>query len=425
MRRILTIILFLVASSAWAHTYWGEQDFYSSNCNVLVVNGTANQNPVTVWQVGVLSNYWAGYFLPISGTNGLVTTGLLTSTSNTLAAATLSITNGLLIASDTNSLASKQLVTDTSNTLAGVTFAITNGLPTTEITNGLETISAANVLTNGLVDASVTNGLALPSVTNGLVGASVTNGLATPGITNGFVTGSITNGLLIPSDTNGYVTATVTNGLPNTTGTYASMNVGTATTAGNALHLGGVLASDYPTNNGAATFANVTVTNLTASHYVSTDAREVLTNWTLATPAWFNPGNPTGTTSNSYRAMGLGTTVHITPLFTGNVLFEFHFQMFQVNNTGTQAGQFILEYGSGTAPTNNQYGAVAGTTIGVTTTVQSSVAVGSQIHDYGQSIIVKGLMPGTAYWFDVAMERTSGTATASVQGVTCVLMEVP
>jgi len=231
-----------------------------------------------------------------------------------------------------------------------------------------------------------------------------------------------------------YVTATVTNGLPITSGTYANMGVGTATfsafannanTATNALQLGGSAASSYPVNGGAASFNNITNTALTASQYVSTGTGKQLTSWTLATPAWFHPGDPTGTTSNSYRAMGLGTTVHITPLFTGKVLFEFHFQTFQVNNTGTQAGQFILEYGSGTAPTNNQYGAVAGTTIGVITTIQSSVAVGSQIHDYGQSIIVTGLTPGTAYWFDVAMERTSGTATASVQGVTCVLMEVP
>lgn len=174
-----------------------------------------------------------------------------------------------------------------------------------------------------------------------------------------------------------YLTATHSFGCNTTAGT------GTVTTAGTGLSLSG----------GGSTL-NLALTNATLQA---------------------SPGNPTATTSTTGVMMGLGTSCHITPIYSTRVKLEFFGNMTNSSNGNTSST--LAKFGTGTAPANGV--AVTGTTVG--TTIAGTPGVSGANYPFATGGIITGLTPGTAYWFDLDSFASAGTNTQS--NISCNVME--
>lgn len=132
-----------------------------------------------------------------------------------------------------------------------------------------------------------------------------------------------------------------------------------------------------------------------------------LTNATLQA----SPSNPASTTSTTAVMAGLGTTCHITPVYSGRLRFEFQANAF--NSTSGDITFAQARFGTGTAPTNGA--AAAGTTVGSEIGFTSSS--GSFQGELKVGGIVTGLTVGTAVWIDIGYHANTGTA--NLTGVSC------
>jgi hypothetical protein len=126
------------------------------------------------------------------------------------------------------------------------------------------------------------------------------------------------------------------------------------------------------------------------------------------------PSNPTGTSSATQVMMGIGGNVSFTPTFTGKVKITFECDI-EVSSGGSDLGT-RLRYGTGTAPANAA--ALTGTTIGRASLV--SPPNGGDPMAHCLTAIVSGLTLSTAYWFDVSLGTTGGTA--AMKNI-CVIVE--
>lgn len=128
------------------------------------------------------------------------------------------------------------------------------------------------------------------------------------------------------------------------------------------------------------------------------------------------PTNPTGTASTSAFVM-MGLACSFTPHSTGNVLFQV--QGIILNSVGGDGMNARLYEGSGTAPLNGaaQTGTQISTVASFTSPTGSTSAPATLIG------LATGLAVGTTYWFDVAVEATTG-GTASFQNVTMIAHEL-
>lgn len=122
------------------------------------------------------------------------------------------------------------------------------------------------------------------------------------------------------------------------------------------------------------------------------------------------PSDPTGTASTTGAMMGLGTTCKLTPTYSGRVYFEIYGVG---SNTGANNFRVNARIGTGTAPANAA--APSGTQVG--STLISSVPGSGQQIPYKIGGIIATLTPGTAYWFDVDLFTSTGTA--SILETTC------
>jgi hypothetical protein len=144
----------------------------------------------------------------------------------------------------------------------------------------------------------------------------------------------------------------------------------------------------------------------------STNAIQLsLTNATLQTGSLA----PTGTTSTSGVMMGLGSTCHITPVYSSRI--QVSFQIDISNSVASSANTVSLRFGTGTAPTNGA--AVTGTQVG--SALNGQIQSAAVILPATLTAIITGLTPGTAYWLDLGLVTTSGTST--LQNVSCNAME--
>ena len=130
-------------------------------------------------------------------------------------------------------------------------------------------------------------------------------------------------------------------------------------------------------------------------------------------------GNPAGTISSASRMTGVGSTCTITPNFNTRVVITIGGNV--QNTTAGDGAQLNLYYGSGTAPANGA------ATTGTLTTASAALGVsaGNSLavpFNLG-SVVVTGLTPGTAYWFDLALAVITG-GTASATGVWCSAFEL-
>lgn len=136
-----------------------------------------------------------------------------------------------------------------------------------------------------------------------------------------------------------------------------------------------------------------------------------LTNATLQT----NLSDPTGTTSSGgvFKMMGLGGVATLTPVYSTRIKLEF---VGFLSNTGTGATAAHVVFGTGAAPANAA--AATGTIVG--NSVQSAGTAAAQ-YPFNASVIITGLTPSTAYWFDLGLSVASGTGT--VKNLSCNAME--
>ena len=130
-------------------------------------------------------------------------------------------------------------------------------------------------------------------------------------------------------------------------------------------------------------------------------------------------GNPAGTISSASRMTGIGSTCTITPLFGSRAVITIGGNV--QNTTAGDGAQLNLYYGSGPAPANGA------ATTGTLTTASAALGVsaGNSLavpFNLG-SVVVTGLTPGTAYWFDLALAVITG-GTASATGVWCSAFEL-
>lgn len=127
-----------------------------------------------------------------------------------------------------------------------------------------------------------------------------------------------------------------------------------------------------------------------------------------------NLTNPTPTTAAGVM-MGLGSTCHLTPVYSGRIKVEF---IGDVNNTVLgQTSNMKLYFGTGSPPAN------AAATVGtqIANLLQQDQAVANDASAFIHGGIVTGLTPGTAYWFDLNLGASGGTSR--VQNVSCNAME--
>lgn len=136
----------------------------------------------------------------------------------------------------------------------------------------------------------------------------------------------------------------------------------------------------------------------------------------VAAPVFATPADPTGTASSTGVMMGLAQS--ITPRGTGRVLAIVTGSMANDNAvfSGAVAG---IRYGTGAAPANGA--ALTGTLVGGSPAVDSTVSM--QRDAFAAHAVVTGLVPGTPYWFDLAIARVTG-GTASASRLTFTLIEL-
>jgi hypothetical protein len=130
--------------------------------------------------------------------------------------------------------------------------------------------------------------------------------------------------------------------------------------------------------------------------------------WSAA-PASFTPANPATTASLTLVMMGLGSTVTYTPKASGVVLVMATAVVF----TATAAVSMTCggRYGTGAAPANGA--AVTGTRFGAaadSTLEGTSVTAGEAF----ALAAVLALVPGTAYWFDFALDTSVAADVATM-----------
>jgi hypothetical protein len=129
-------------------------------------------------------------------------------------------------------------------------------------------------------------------------------------------------------------------------------------------------------------------------------------------------GSSSNSGSTSYIMSGLGSGCHITPTYSGRVLLVLSGTI--ANNTASDAFQYQLRYGTGSAPAAGATGS-PGTQVGITIPGGGGAANANVSFPLSISGIVTGLTPGTAYWFDANYESIVGGTTSLSTG--CSAME--
>jgi hypothetical protein len=127
------------------------------------------------------------------------------------------------------------------------------------------------------------------------------------------------------------------------------------------------------------------------------------------------PGNQPG---SSGAMMGHGVGCAITPVYSSRV--EVRFQGGIISSATGATVNLQAKFGTGTAPANGA--GSTGTSIGSVETATLSSNINSGPPFGGLGGIITGLTPGTAYWFDIFL--TASTGTASLINVSCSAVEL-
>jgi len=115
--------------------------------------------------------------------------------------------------------------------------------------------------------------------------------------------------------------------------------------------------------------------------------------------------------------MGLGVTARFTPNSTGTIAINL---TCAVGATAASTDVTVSpRYGTMTAPTNSA--PVTGTRFGLGADALIRPATSSA---FACTDVITGLFPGTAYWFDVAIDTSDPANAAFIQNVSMSISEV-
>jgi hypothetical protein len=207
---------------------------------------------------------------------------------------------------------------------------------------------------------------------------------------------------------------------PSTTGgptNFMSIALNSSTTAAQNISFNTPVGVPVQTGRYGGNFTNTLDdgnNNMTALGWVWQKGRNYLQS---------NPPNPTGTSSTSFTMMGLGSTLKLTPDFSGTVIIKIDSE---ANNTTGDGNGILFEifYGTGTAPSNGS--STTGTQVGPTferdfwATPGGYATVG-----FGTNLKITGLTVGTPYWFDIALRSLgSGSSNATIQNIEFYVEEI-
>jgi hypothetical protein len=207
-----------------------------------------------------------------------------------------------------------------------------------------------------------------------------------------------------PPIVTGNLTESTSTVLTITGGTGAVVGSGTTikVTQADSTHNGYLSSTDWNTFNGKQNALGYTPLRAgTASVYLT-------------------PSNPTQLTSASFTMFGLGSTLSFTPSQSGIVRFSIKYVPGGVGTTGLNS--FKVAYGSGTPPTNGA--AATGTVVGATDQggAVASVNVTPAINQ--RNIIVTGLTPGIAYWFDIQGAKNASHTSVGIFNIESTIQEL-
>jgi len=291
--------------------------------------------------------------------------------------------------------------------------------------NGSHGASLGSKSNGTLTDSEVIGG---SYINNGGTGVQLTTHAVRCRVVGATMTGNSANGIRLSTATYCAVTGNTvynnaTAGAPN-----AEIDLNTTSTnnaiTGNVVNSGNATnaiseQADGTTDHNAVTGNNVTSTGTTivlhGAHSLANS--NVGYNTAPAAPANSKPADPLPTTSGTPVMMGLGVTARFTPNSTGTI---------EINLTcavGVTAASTDVtvspRYGTMTAPTNGN--AVTGTRFGLGADALIRPATSSA---FACTDVITGLSPGTAYWFDVAIDTSDPANAAFIQNVSMSISEV-
>jgi hypothetical protein len=141
-----------------------------------------------------------------------------------------------------------------------------------------------------------------------------------------------------------------------------------------------------------------------------------------ATSVMFTPANPTSFTGNTYKMLGLGSTIIFTPVATGIVKISISAQS-TYGGSQTIAALYKVAYGTGAAPAN---GAVAsGTVVGAIRNVPVVYAGFNLEYSWSTTVLITGLTLNTQIWIDLQQNSNSTLTACSCKNICCVVTELP
>lgn len=259
---------------------------------------------------------------------------------------------------------------------------------------------ATSGATNLKATAIASGTLTLPAATDTLVGRATTDTLTNKTLTSP----TITTPTITGNTTAAGINATVVNGSTSVNATAGALTSGTAGSAVGTLALAG---------SGSGSVTLQPFTGAAAGTISLPNATGTLLS-TAGVTLNVSGGSPTGTTSLTGVMMGLGTTFHLTPLFSTRILVTIYGAIANTNGSGN-GGSLIMFFGTGTAPSN---GAASTGTQGSANLTAFTVATAGQEAPFSITGILSGLTAGTAYWFDLRLTAISvGTASVTNVGV--------
>ena len=131
------------------------------------------------------------------------------------------------------------------------------------------------------------------------------------------------------------------------------------------------------------------------------------------------PANPAATASLTLVMMGMGSSCKITPSSSGKVLLTL--TGYAGTNTAVATLSLGGRFGTGTAPVNGA--AVSGTRFGMASDASFRSTAAAFFIPFTLTDLLT-LTPGTAYWFDIALQTAVGADTAQLFTLSYTALEI-
>jgi hypothetical protein len=196
-----------------------------------------------------------------------------------------------------------------------------------------------------------------------------------------------------------------------------AFRVGLTNTGATTLNVNGLGAKNVLIGASALAGGELQIGQVAVVHYDGTSFQ--LVHAQKPASAGFAVSNPVGVAGAAVM-MGIGGACTITPTVSGEIGIWLTGDI----GTGTTAGTVIrvqLYFGTVTAPTNGA--AVTGTATGSSINFTMTGYTANDRYPFSAYAHVTALTAGVAYWIDISLSATTGTATA--QNMEMIVRETP